>query len=86
MIVVELSFDNHPRRLAARPAHRRRLQALRDRRLLVMAGPWADETGALLLFDADDKTVVDILAADPYYSMPGVTITRRQPWNPLPLD
>ena len=51
MYVVELDFDDDPRRLEARPAHRERLQALSLQGTLVLAGPWADDAGAMLVFD-----------------------------------
>lgn len=83
MYIVELSFDDRDDRLALRPAHRELLSDLRDQGLLHMAGPYPDESGAMLLFNVDDPATVDkILDADPYYRAPGVTITRRQEWTP----
>ncbi|MCK2240298.1 MULTISPECIES: YciI family protein [unclassified Crossiella] len=83
MIVVELVFTDDPRRLAARPAHRARLTELRAAGVLVLAGPWADDSGALLLFDCDAAALSEILAADPYYRTPGVTIRIRREYRPL---
>lgn len=86
MFVVEISFDSDPRRLEARPAHRERLKELRERGVLVMAGPWADDTGALLVFDVESEAeVADVLKADPYYALPGVTVRSTRQWNPLNL-
>ncbi|MGO1054400.1 YciI family protein [Crossiella sp. CA198] len=83
MIVVELVFTDDPRRLAARPAHRARLTELRAAGVLVLAGPWADDSGALLLFDCDEPALAEILAADPYYRTPGVSIRVRREYSPL---
>lgn len=83
MIVVELAFGNQPARLAARPAHRRRLAELRARGTLVMAGPWADDSGALLVFDAQRSEVDDVIAGDPYYTTEGVTIVGLREWLPV---
>lgn len=84
MFVVELTFTDDPARLAARPAHRERLRELHADGVLVMSGPFADDSGALLIFDVDDPAALDrILADDPYYSAPGVTVARRQPWSPI---
>lgn len=84
MFVVELTFTDDPARLAARPAHRERLRELHADGVLVMSGPFADDSGALLIFDVDDPATLDrILADDPYYSTPGVTVARRQPWSPI---
>lgn len=84
MFVVELTFTDDPARLAARPAHRERLRQLHADGVLVMSGPFSDDSGALLIFDVDDPAAMDrILADDPYYSTPGVTVSRRQPWSPI---
>jgi uncharacterized protein YciI len=85
MFVLELAFDDDPRRLAARPAHRARLARLHAEGKLVMAGPWQDESGALLVFRADEAEVRDIMADDPYYTTPGVTVTALRRWQPLAL-
>lgn len=83
MIVVELSFSDDPARWAARPAHRELLTRLHDEGRVVAAGPWQDDSGALLLFDADEPTVREILAADPYYRTPGVTVAGLRDWRPI---
>ncbi len=84
MFVLELSFGDEPERLAARPAHRERLQAPHRAGRLVMAGPFADDSVALLVFDLPDAIALDeVIAQDPYYRTPGVTITRRREWSPV---
>lgn len=83
MIVVELVFTDDPRRLAARPAHRERLNELRAAGTLLLAGPWADDSGALLVFDTDEAGLAEILAADPYYTAPGVSLRCRREYRPL---
>lgn len=86
MFVVELKFGPETDRLELRPAHRELLKQWHSEGLVRAAGPFEDGAGALLLFDLDDeKAVDDLLAKDPYYSAPGVTVVRRQEWNPLPL-
>lgn len=83
MIAVELAFDDDPRRLAARPAHRERLAALHAAGRLVMAGPWADDSGALLVFDATRSEVDALLAEDPYYRVAGVRVVALREWRPV---
>lgn len=83
MIVVELAFWDDPARLAARPAHRELLGQLREQGVLVMAGPWADDSGALLVFDAERSEVDDIMARDPYYSTDGVKVVGLREWRPI---
>lgn len=83
MYVLELAFDQDRRRLDARPAHRERLARLHADGVLLMAGPWADDSGALLVFRTDQRGMADIIAADPYYRTPGVTVAAVRPWRPI---
>jgi uncharacterized protein YciI len=83
MIVVELDFSSDPRRLEARPAHRVRLERLHSEGKLVMAGPWDDDSGALLVFDVNPADLDELLAADPYFTTPGVLVLSRRMWDPL---
>ena len=85
MYVLELAFDASAaeQRLAARPAHRERLAKLLAENQVRLAGPWADDSGALLLFDTDEDGMQEILAADPYYSTPGVSVAALREWNPV---
>ena len=83
MIALELAFNDDPRRLDARPAHRAHLARLHEQGVLVMAGPWADESGALLVFRADEAALDEIMSTDPYYSTPGVSVVAKRAWNPI---
>jgi uncharacterized protein YciI len=83
MYVLELAFDDDERRLAARPAHRERLSRLYAEGRLVLAGPWSDDSGALLVFRTDDRGLREIVAADPYYTTPGVTVVSARHWRPV---
>jgi uncharacterized protein len=84
MIALHLAFTpDSEARLALRPAHREKLAALLDRGKLLAAGPFGDESGALLLFSADRPEVEAALADDPYYSVPGVTVVSLADWSPV---
>jgi uncharacterized protein YciI len=83
MHVVELALEDDERRLAARPAHRDRLRRLHDEGTVVMAGPLAGDTGAILVFDLDADAMAAELAADPYYATPGVTVVSVREWQPI---
>ena len=83
MIVVELAFDDSPQRLAARPAHRRRLAGLHASGAVVMAGPFADDSGALLVFAGERSSVDAILDGDPYYATEGVRVVGLREWRPV---
>jgi uncharacterized protein YciI len=84
MYAVQLSFSDDPSRLELRPAHRERLAAHVAGGRLLAAGPWSDDSGALLVFLVDDRTALDVLMAeDPYYTAPGVTLASVEEWNPV---
>lgn len=83
MLVLELRFDDDQRRLAARPAHRARLAELHADGRVLMAGPWDDDSGAMLVFDTDEPGVREIMAGDPYYATPGVTVVGLREWQPI---
>ena len=84
MYVVELSFTDAPQRLAARPAHRECLRELYSDGVVRLAGPYPDDSGAMLIFDVNDQAALDeLLAADPYYTTAGVTVVRKQAWTPI---
>jgi uncharacterized protein len=83
MYAVQLAFSDDSARLALRPAHRERLAGLAADGDLLAAGPWSDDSGALLVFTVSSREALDaILADDPYYSAPGVTVTVQE-WNPV---
>ena len=84
MYVVLLAFSDDPARLDHRPAHRERLAHLAGEGRLLAAGPWEDESGALLVFLVDDRDDLDaIIDADPYYTAPGVTVAGVHEWSPV---
>ena len=82
MYAVQLAFSDDTARLALRPAHRENLARLAADGRLLGAGPWSDDSGALLVFVVDSREELDaILEADPYYSAGGVTVTSVEEWN-----
>lgn len=85
MFVVELLFGiNRDERLSVRPAHREYLAELVTAGKLAVAGPWADDTGALLIFDLADRAELDqILDADPYTPAKVIVETRIREWSPI---
>jgi len=84
MIAVQVAFAPEAEaRLAHRPQHRERLAALLAEGTLIAAGPYADESDALLLFDADRAAVEAAIADDPYYRADGVTVVSIADWSPV---
>jgi uncharacterized protein len=82
--------DDEELRLRTRPTHREYLRSLFDLGKIVMSGPWEDETGMLLIYDATDMTEAEhLLAPDPYRSagvLANATIKEwrvvlRVPWS-----
>jgi hypothetical protein len=84
MWIVELTFTDEPERLAVRAAHRSLLTALHRDGVVRMAGPFVGDTGAMIVLDLPDRQAVEaIIAADPYFTTPGVTVTRVLQWQPI---
>jgi uncharacterized protein len=85
VFVVELVFGiNRDERLAVRPAHREYLGRLAADGKLVVAGPWANDTGAVLVFDVADRAELNrILDADPYAPAKVIAEQRIREWVPI---
>lgn len=83
IFAVQLRFITEAeRRLAVRPAHRTYLAELYERGELVTAGPWTDDSGALLIYDAADEAAVrEILAKDPYTAADIYELVDIREWN-----
>ncbi len=73
---------NDERRLAVRPEHREYAQALFEQGLIRMSGPLADETGAVIVYDAPDDAAAQVLVAqDPYVREGVVRELSLREWN-----
>ncbi|GGM49021.1 hypothetical protein GCM10012275_19910 [Longimycelium tulufanense] len=74
--------DNTEVRLKVRPTHREYLRQLADRGLLLGAGPWDTDDGALLIYEVTDRAQLgELLAADPYTAAEVIAETRVREWN-----
>jgi uncharacterized protein YciI len=84
MWIVELELRETPERMAARPAHRDRLTGLHERGVVSMAGPLADDSGAVIIFDLpDEEALRRQLESDPYLTTPGVSVRSVREWRPF---
>jgi uncharacterized protein YciI len=84
LFALQLKFTDPERRMEVRPAHREYLFALKDAGKLVTAGPFADQTGAILIYNvADEAELRDILAKDPYTTADVYEIITLTEWQPL---
>ena len=82
MFALELAFDDNPARLDYRPAHREKLAALADDGKILASGPWADDSGALIVFVVATRGEAEsLIAADDYFRAPGVTVVSVREWQ-----
>ena len=83
LFAVNITFtDNVERRLEVRPTHREYLKELLAQGKLHESGPYADDSGALLIYDAADiAEVQELLANDPYAPNGIVESVMINEWN-----
>ena len=83
LFAVTLKFtDDVERRLEVRPTHREYLKELLAQGKLHESGPFVDDTGALLIYDAADYAEVqELLANDPYAPNGIVESATINEWN-----
>src|SRR3954454_17339478 len=81
--VAFLTFsEDEDLRLKTRPTHREYLRGLFDAGKLRMSGPWADDTGAMLVYEATDLSEAEqLLENDPYRVAGVVADARLREWR-----
>ncbi len=72
--VINIVFTNdNDKRLATRPVHREYDKALYESGKLHESGPFLDDSGALIIYNAESLAEAEsILAADPYSITGGI--------------
>lgn len=91
LYALDYRYTDADLRARVRPRHLAYLRSLLEDGTLVMAGPWADGSGALVLFHADDDAQAQaVVDADPY-TVEGASAERRlREWTvvlpPQPTD
>jgi uncharacterized protein len=66
----------------ARPLHREYLAGLIQQGMLVISGPFADDSGGLLIYEAETSTQVEKLIAEDPFATQGVFVSWEiRPWN-----
>ena|SRR5258708_1382054 len=66
----------------ARPAHREYLTGLQQQGKLVISGPFTDDRGALLVYEAETPAQVEKLIAEDPFTTQGVFMSWEiRPWN-----
>jgi uncharacterized protein YciI len=67
-----------------RPAHRAFLAEAQERGQLLVSGPWANNTGALLIFEAEDEAALkELLEHDPFAEADLVSRVRINEYHPV---
>ncbi|MGC0419459.1 YciI family protein [Embleya sp. AB8] len=80
---VEYVFTPDNRHLDVRATHREYLARLGKEGRLALSGPWADDTGGLLVFRVDGEAEVrEIVEQDPYRAADVLGRVRITRWNP----
>jgi len=70
------------RRQEIRPSHREYLKSLLDSGKLYQAGPFGDDTGAIIVYEADDLAEVEeILTNDPFAQNGVIVGASINEWN-----
>ena len=79
--VIEYSPDQ-AKIQAARPAHRAYLAGLIEKGQLFAAGPFLDDSGALIIYEADSPDAVDaLMKADPFHAAGVFVRWTARPWK-----
>jgi uncharacterized protein YciI len=81
--VIEYSQD-HAKVQALRPTHRQYLTELRQRGQLAAAGPFTDNSGALIIYEAANAAEAEqLLQGDPFHHNGIFLRYVLRPWNPV---
>jgi uncharacterized protein YciI len=67
-----------------RPDHRQYLTMLRDHGQLVVAGPFTDDSGSLIVYEAATPAEVESIMRDDPFAKNGIFVSHViRPWNPV---
>jgi uncharacterized protein YciI len=81
--IIEYSRDKE-KIASVRPVHRQYLTSLRERGQLAISGPFTDDSGALIVYEAASAEEAEkLLQADPFHDS-GIFLSYViRPWNPV---
>ena len=81
--IIEYSRDQ-AKIQSIRPVHRQYLATLRERGQLAASGPFTDDSGALIIYEAASAEEAEkLLQGDPFHQN-GIFLTYMlRPWNPV---
>jgi uncharacterized protein len=67
-----------------RPVHRQYLASLKEKSQLVASGPFTDDSGALIIYEAATKEDAEkLLQGDPFHANGIFLQWKIRPWNPV---
>ncbi|MEA2597914.1 MAG: uncharacterized protein QOF01_4383 [Thermomicrobiales bacterium] len=80
---VELVFGpDREKRLSVRPEHREYITSLAEKGVVLASGPYADDAGALIIYEAADEAEARaLIAADPYTAAGVVADLQLREWK-----
>jgi uncharacterized protein len=75
-------YDNKDKISDIRPAHREYLAKLHSEGKLHTAGPFTDDSGSLIVYEADtEQEVRDLIEADPFHEAEIFASYAIKPWK-----
>jgi hypothetical protein len=80
-----IEYTNDKAKIAeVRPGHRQYLASLRERGQLAVSGPFADDSGALIVYEAATREEAETLLKSDPFSQNGIFVKYQlRPWNPV---
>ncbi|GIW79561.1 MAG: hypothetical protein KatS3mg105_1368 [Gemmatales bacterium] len=76
--------DDKEKIAAVRPEHRRYLTSLIEEGKLAISGPFTDDSGALIVYEADSASSAEqLLKDDPFFKNGIFQKYELRPWNPV---
>jgi uncharacterized protein YciI len=80
--VAIIEYTNKERIAEARPSHRAYLTGLHAEGKVVASGPFEDDSGALIIYDAESAEVAEaMIAADPFHAAGVFVSWQVRPWR-----
>lgn len=74
--------DDVERRQEVRPTHREYLRTLLEQGKLVRSGPFVDDSGALIIYEAEDLSEAQVLLTNDPFAMNGIIVGAEiKEWN-----
>lgn len=75
-------YGNHDQIAGTRPSHREYLGTLKEQGKLAASGPFEDDSGALIIYEADSQEEAEALIADDPFHKAGVFKSYTiKPWR-----